>query len=39
MLKLKDIRQNKNQSIWEFMNYLNELKEDIPEMLYKEDKA
>ena len=39
MLKLKDIRQGKNQIIWEFINYLNELKEDISEMLYKESRA
>ena len=39
ILKLKDVRQSKNQSIWEFINYLNELKEDISEMLYKESRA
>jgi hypothetical protein len=35
-LMLKEAKQGDRQSIREFMNYLEKLEEDIPEISYKE---
>jgi hypothetical protein len=35
ILRLKEARQSKKQSVWEFTNFLDKLEEDIPEMSYE----
>jgi hypothetical protein len=39
ILRLKEARQGKKQSVREFANFLDELEEDIPEMSHEQQRA